>query len=138
VYDLTIIGGGPAGTAAAVYAARKRMSTLLTSKDLGGQVLVDKAQRASNLTTFLNHEVTRVDGANRVESIAIRASKDGEEKMIEVGAVFVEIGLVPNPEVVRDLVRLNGPVRSCSPALARPRCEGFSRQARSPTYPRSK
>ena len=36
--DLIIIGGGPAGMTAAVYAARKRLNTLLLSKDLGGQV----------------------------------------------------------------------------------------------------
>jgi alkyl hydroperoxide reductase subunit F len=40
IYDLLIIGGGPAGLTAGVYAARKRLATLLVSKDLGGQVLV--------------------------------------------------------------------------------------------------
>jgi alkyl hydroperoxide reductase subunit F len=40
IYDLAIIGGGPAGMTAGVYAARKRMKTLLISKDLGGQVLL--------------------------------------------------------------------------------------------------
>ncbi len=39
IYDLVIIGGGPAGMTAAVYAARKKLKTLLVSKDLGGQVL---------------------------------------------------------------------------------------------------
>jgi len=37
MYDLLIIGGGPAGLTAAVYAARKKLNTLLLSKDLGGQ-----------------------------------------------------------------------------------------------------
>jgi len=36
-YDLVIIGGGPAGTAAAVYAARKRLHTLLIGAEFGGQ-----------------------------------------------------------------------------------------------------
>jgi len=40
LYDLIIIGGGPAGMTAAVYAARKRLETLLVSKDLGGQTLL--------------------------------------------------------------------------------------------------
>ena len=40
IYDLLVIGGGAAGMSAAVYAARKRLATLLVSKDLGGQVLV--------------------------------------------------------------------------------------------------
>jgi alkyl hydroperoxide reductase subunit F len=38
LYDLIIIGGGPAGLAAAVYAARKRLATLLITGDIGGQV----------------------------------------------------------------------------------------------------
>lgn len=37
MYDLIIIGGGPAGTAAAVYAARKQLKTLLIVKEWGGQ-----------------------------------------------------------------------------------------------------
>jgi alkyl hydroperoxide reductase subunit F len=38
MHDLMIIGGGPAGLAASVYAARKRLNTLLISHDIGGQV----------------------------------------------------------------------------------------------------
>jgi thioredoxin reductase (NADPH) len=37
MYELIIIGGGPAGTSAAVYAARKQLKTLLITKDFGGQ-----------------------------------------------------------------------------------------------------
>jgi len=37
MYDLMIIGGGPAGLAASVYAARKQLKTLLVSGDIGGQ-----------------------------------------------------------------------------------------------------
>jgi len=38
MYELMIIGGGPAGLAAAVYAARKRLETLLVSNEIGGQM----------------------------------------------------------------------------------------------------
>lgn len=37
MYDLVIIGGGPAGLTAAIYAIRKRLNSLLVSKDLGGK-----------------------------------------------------------------------------------------------------
>ncbi len=37
MYDLAIIGGGPAGVAAGVYAARKRLKTVLIAKTIGGQ-----------------------------------------------------------------------------------------------------
>ena len=38
LYELTIVGGGPAGLAATVYAARKRLEVLLISNDIGGQM----------------------------------------------------------------------------------------------------
>ena len=41
-YDLIIIGGGPAGTAAAVYAARKRLQTLFITTEWGGQSVVSE------------------------------------------------------------------------------------------------
>ena len=38
VYDLIIIGGGPAGMAAGIYSSRKKMKTFIISKDLQGQM----------------------------------------------------------------------------------------------------
>lgn len=40
LYDLIIIGGGPAGAAAAVYASRKRLQTLFITAEWGGQSVV--------------------------------------------------------------------------------------------------
>jgi len=39
-YDLAIVGGGPAGTAAGVYASRKALKTILITKEWGGQSVV--------------------------------------------------------------------------------------------------
>jgi len=40
IYDLIIIGGGPAGVSAGIYAARKKLKTLLITPDFGGQSTV--------------------------------------------------------------------------------------------------
>src|SRR3989344_2421644 len=40
LYDLIILGGGPAGVAGGVYAARKRLKTLVIAKEIGGQSIV--------------------------------------------------------------------------------------------------
>ncbi len=42
MYDLIIIGGGPAGTSAGVYAARKKLKTLLVAEEFGGQSVVSE------------------------------------------------------------------------------------------------
>ncbi len=41
-YDLIIIGGGPAGSAAAVYAARKQLKTAIVTTEFGGQSVVSE------------------------------------------------------------------------------------------------
>ena len=42
MYDLLIIGGGPAGVAAGVYAARKQLKTVLVAEEFGGQSTVSE------------------------------------------------------------------------------------------------
>lgn len=38
LYDLIIVGGGPAGLSAAIYAGRRKLNTLIIAKSIGGQM----------------------------------------------------------------------------------------------------
>ena len=51
-YDVVIIGGGPAGLAAAIYTARQGLSTAIVAGELGGQ-----AQWASHVQNYLGFEL---------------------------------------------------------------------------------
>ncbi|XOB40703.1 MAG: NAD(P)/FAD-dependent oxidoreductase [Candidatus Nealsonbacteria bacterium] len=64
VYDLIIIGGGPAGMTAGIYAARQRLKTLLISKDFGGQ-MAKKAVAIENYPGF--EEISGLDLIKRFE-----------------------------------------------------------------------
>jgi thioredoxin-disulfide reductase len=52
IYDLIIVGGGPAGITAGIYAARQKLNTLLITKEFGGQ-LSRKALKIENYPGFL-------------------------------------------------------------------------------------
>ncbi len=52
IFDLIIIGAGPAGTTAGIYAARKKIKTLIITKDFGGQSVVSES--IENWTGELN------------------------------------------------------------------------------------
>jgi alkyl hydroperoxide reductase subunit F len=71
MYDLIIIGGGPAGAAAAVYAARKQLTTALITPEFGGQSVVSETIynwigtpeiSGSALATSLKSHVTYYQG----------------------------------------------------------------------------
>ena len=52
IYDLIIVGGGPAGISAGIYAARQRLKTLLLTKDFGGQM----ARKSVNIENYPGFE----------------------------------------------------------------------------------
>ncbi len=61
--DLIIIGGGPAGVAAAVYAARKQLKTVLVSEEIGGQSVV-----SDGIENWIGSP--RISGADLAKSFA--------------------------------------------------------------------
>ena len=76
MYDLIIIGGGPAGLTAAIYAIRKRLNCLLISPDLGGKALAhtqiagaDTYQviNGADLVRRFRHELEYLDFARVLE-----------------------------------------------------------------------
>ncbi len=101
IYDLIIIGGGPAGSAAAVYAARKRLNTLLITPEFGGQSVVSEkiynwigsvsiggAELAENLKKHVNANAKDSDSTDSTlevkEGIKVNnISKNGENFKIK-------------------------------------------------------
>ena len=63
LYDLIIIGGGPAGITAGIYAARKKLKTLLITKDFLGQI--GKTGEIDNYLGF--PEILGIDLAKKFE-----------------------------------------------------------------------
>lgn len=80
-FDLIIIGGGPAGCAAAVYAARKRMKTLLIAAEFGGQSIVSE-----KIYNWIGTpEISGPDLAHNLEAHVREYIKDGETLSLEKG-----------------------------------------------------
>ena len=63
IYDLIIIGGGPAGITAGIYATRKKLKTLLITKDFLGQIA--KTNEIDNYLGF--SKILGIDLAKKFE-----------------------------------------------------------------------
>ncbi|MSU54510.1 MAG: hypothetical protein EXS48_01550, partial [Candidatus Staskawiczbacteria bacterium] len=77
IYDLIIIGAGPAGVSAGIYAARQRLSILILSKDLGGQV----AKKAVDIENYPGFE--KISGPELVELYKKQLQANELEVMLE-------------------------------------------------------
>jgi NADH-dependent peroxiredoxin subunit F len=85
-YDLVIVGAGPAGMTAGVFAARKGLKTLIVSKDVGGQV---------NWTTDIENYMgfQEIDGQALMEKFEAQVKElHLEEKLSEVDSLRREGG----------------------------------------------
>jgi NADH-dependent peroxiredoxin subunit F len=87
MYDLIIVGGGPAGLTAAIYAIRKRLNVLLVSKDLGGKTnyhleLPDQEKhqviRGVDVVDRFRRELEYLDFARHMEPVEqVAQNEDG-------------------------------------------------------------
>ncbi|MGQ9545732.1 MAG: FAD-dependent oxidoreductase [Dehalococcoidia bacterium] len=107
--NVAVIGGGNSALEAAEDMVKIAEYVYLVSLTplTGDPVLIDKAKRADNLTMFLEHEVLEIKGESRVEGIRIRDLKSKQERELNVGGIFIEIGLIPNSEPFKEIVKLN-------------------------------
>ena len=105
---MAVIGGGNSGVEAALDLAGivKHVTVLEFGDKLrADQVLIDKAEARDNITIIKNaatQEITANSG--KVDSLIYQDRATGENVTLPLSAVFVQIGLVPNSEVVKDLV----------------------------------
>jgi len=124
MYDLIIIGSGPAGMTAGIYAARREMKTLIIGKEVGGQMVW--ANEIENYPGY--KKVASFDLINNIKDQTLSFGvefRDEEVKTIErkedgnfiiytnhdsfeTRSVIVAMGLSPRRLAVKGEVEYNG------------------------------
>ena len=99
MYDLIIVGGGPAALTAAVYVARKKMNALLIAQDLGGQPnLTDGVENymgyqyieGPELMRKFTEQVSQFHLEQKIGLKVVRVSREGDDFKVAtaVGETF--------------------------------------------------
>lgn len=92
-YDLVIIGGGPAGITAGIYAARQKLKTLLVAKNFGGQIM-SKAVGVENYPGF--EQISSLELIERLEkhlnSYNLPVELEEVAELSRSGGLFLIIG----------------------------------------------
>ena len=92
VYDLIVIGGGPAGATAALYAGRSNLNVLVIEKPEVGALI--SAHKIDNYPGFPNG----ITGKELYETIQKQAQKFGAEFVEDT---FLELDIYSHPRVVK-------------------------------------
>ncbi|MEK7576838.1 MAG: FAD-dependent oxidoreductase [Patescibacteria group bacterium] len=111
--EVAVVGGGNAGLEAVldlVPYASKIYLLEFGEKLKGDPITQEKVVHSQNVQVIFYAETTKIYGdkdSKFVGGIEYRDAKKDAIKRLVVGGVFIEIGAVPNSEMVKDLVQLN-------------------------------
>ncbi|MBS7670182.1 alkyl hydroperoxide reductase subunit F [Croceicoccus gelatinilyticus] len=103
---VAVIGGGNSGVEAAIDLANIVGHVTLIEFDSqlrADQVLQDKLRSFQNVDIHVSAQTTEITGdGSKVNGLVYKHRETGEEHKIELEGVFVQIGLVPNTEWLKD------------------------------------
>ncbi len=108
---VAVIGGGNSGVEAAIDLAGIVAHVTLVEFDTqlrADEVLQAKLRSLANVTVVVNGESTAVRGdGQRVNALVYRDRVSGEEQVVELEGIFVQIGLLPNTEWLKGTLALS-------------------------------
>jgi len=103
------VGGGNSALEAALDMVKIAEHVHLVSLTplTGDPILIERLSGAKNLTVLTEHQTLEIKGKDLVEGALVKNLKSGKEKLLDVTGVFIEIGLEPNSDAVKTLIKLN-------------------------------
>ncbi len=109
--EVIVVGSGNSALESVVdlFPYASKITLLMRGEEMKGDPATQEhiTERGDMVTILKNTEVTEVFGEDFVTGVKIKNNKTGETGEIKAGGLFVEIGSVPNSEIVKDLVELN-------------------------------
>lgn len=107
---VAVIGGGNAGFEAArdlISYANKIYILEFTDKIKADPITLEQVKKSNKVKIILNAQVEKIKGNQFIDELIYKDLKSNQVKSLKVDGIFVEIGSVPNTEMVKDLVKLN-------------------------------
>ena len=107
--DVILAGGGNSAVEAAIDVAKiARHVTLVHRRQLrADQILIDKMQAQANIKIYLESQILEIEGDTKMRSIRVLDKIKNTEFRLEADGIFIEIGNIPNSDLVKDLLKLN-------------------------------
>ncbi|MBW1895557.1 MAG: FAD-dependent oxidoreductase [Deltaproteobacteria bacterium] len=107
--DVAVTGGGNSALEAAIDLIKvaKKIYVVSLTPLTGDQILRDKVTGSSKVEILAECRILKILGESNVEGVEVESLASGEVRTLDVQGVFVEIGLLPNSELVVDKLQTN-------------------------------
>jgi thioredoxin reductase (NADPH) len=107
---MAVVGGGDAAVEEANFLTRyaSKVYILHRRDELRAQKIIqERAFKNEKIEFIWDTLVEKINGKQKVDSLTLKNKKTGETSQLEVGAVFIFIGFVPNSGLVREGLNLD-------------------------------
>jgi alkyl hydroperoxide reductase subunit F len=107
--DVAICGGSNSAISAAIDMSGVAARVFVVSRSpwRADAILLEKVDQKANIVRRVGYDILEIIGDEVVRGLRIRDKKTEKEEILDVQGVFVEIGLDPNSEFVKELLKLN-------------------------------
>ena len=106
---VVIAGGGNSAVEAAIDVSKyaKKVIVVHRSEFRADAILQERMQAIEGIEIYKQTQILELLGSQRLEAIKVLDKEKNEERLIKTEGIFIEIGHVPNSNLVKDLVELN-------------------------------
>ncbi|HEX7353128.1 thioredoxin-disulfide reductase [Brachybacterium sp.] len=108
--EIVVVGGGDSAVEEATFLTRFGKSvTLVHRRDelRASKIMARRAEADSKLSFAWNSEVVSINGDDKVESVTLRDTVTGQERVMSTSAVFEAIGHIPRTDLLRGKLELD-------------------------------
>lgn len=108
--EIVVVGGGDSAVEEATFLTRFGKSvTLVHRRDelRASKIMARRAEADPKLSFAWNSELVRINGTDKVESVTLRDTVTGQERVVVTSAVFEAIGHLPRTSLVRGKLELD-------------------------------
>ena len=107
---VVVVGGANSAFTTAVDLLKVGAEVILVNFIKGWQAdeaLQERVKKTGKAILLDYHQVVRIEGKDNVTGVVVKNRENEKEEKIDANGVFIEIGLLPNNEPIKNLVELN-------------------------------
>ena len=107
---VVVAGGGNSAFTTAVDLSKVEAEVALVNFIKGWQAdeaLQERVKQIGKVSLLDYHQVVRIEGKDGVTAVVVKNRENDKEDKLDANGLFVEIGLLPNNEPVKNVVELN-------------------------------